>query len=215
MSTRAHDIENTPFWSGTYRFSTTICHENPRLCKRYTREVLVQQLHLKKGETTFQFLCKYYEFDDPHVSVLVRKMAYLFDILLLTIDKEGHILTVENESKLQEKWELLRAALQKEHAGSAWDNYLYSINQILYDSEKLIAFLESNHMYGIFFKGLWLYNHAENEAEYVVERSKFSLSISHQSNHPAKNVTYLFQNNILTEGLILNNHLQYEVLCLG
>ena len=76
------------------------------------------------------------------------------------------------KKKLQDKWERLKSELQKDHTGYVFDNYLHSVDLTVYNKEKLIAFLESDKMYGLFFKGFWLYDNIDQIPQYTVHRSK-------------------------------------------
>ena len=102
MNTNINDknLVKSKLLSATYRFSTTIQDENPSLNRQYIREVSVRQLNFRNEKIKFQLLCKKYRFADPHITPLIRKIAYVFDVLMVTIAPDGQIITVENEKKI-------------------------------------------------------------------------------------------------------------------
>lgn len=201
--------------SATYRFSTTVQDENLSLNKQYIREVSVKQLNFRNEETKFQLLCKKFSFMDPHITPLIRKTAYVFDVLMVTVSSNGRIKAIENEKEIQGKWERLKIELQKDHAGYVFENYLHSVDLTVHNKAKLIAFLESDKMYGIFFKSLWLYDSIDQINQYTVSRPKNILGITKKTNDKLQSEQYIYQQDYLHEGIKIDNHIQYEILCLG
>lgn len=201
--------------SATYRFSTTVQDENLNVSKLYIREVLVSQLNFRDEATRFQLLCKKYKFDDPQITPLICKTAYIFDVLMIKVAPNGSIIAVENAKELQNKWERLKAELQKDHAGYAFENYLHSVDLTIYDTEKLITFLESDKMYGLFFKGLWLNDDEERMVQYKIQKAENTMELTKKASDKLQSEQYSYRDNILTECSKINNHIQYDILCLG
>ena len=202
--------------SALYRFSTTVHDENPKLQKIYIREVSVSQLNVKNGATKFQLLCKKYKFEDPHITPLIRKMTYVFDVLMVAVNPDGRITAIENEKEMKKKWERLKEELQKDHGGYVFENYIHSVDLTIYEKEKLIAFLESDKMYGLFFKSLWMLDNIdEMSSHYKVMKTQSTTKLAKRISSDLQNEQYIFQDNNLKECLKKNNHIQYEILCLG
>lgn len=209
-------LTNKKLIAALYRFSTTIQDENKSFHKCYTREVLVSQLQFRKKTTKFQFLCKKYTFQDSQSTAFIRKIAYVFDVLQLVINREGRIVNVENVKQLQRKWERLKAVLKKNHGGPDFENYLQHIDFTIYDNEKLFDFLESDKMYGVFFKGLWMCDKIDDlSSQYIVQKNKEVLKLTERTNQNTQGQQYIFHNHVLHECIKINNHLQFEILCLG
>lgn len=209
-------LTNEKLINALYRFSTTVQDENGKLQKCYTREVLVSQLQFRKETTKFQLLCKNYTFKDPHITAFIRKTAYVFDVLLLTIDYDGRIVNIENTKQLHIRWERLKAVLKKKHGGSDFENYLQHIDLTIYDNEKLFDFLESDKMYGVFFKGLWMCDKIDDlSLQYIVQKNKEVLKLTERTNQNTQGQQYIFHNHVLHECIKINDHLQFEILCLG
>jgi len=207
-------VHSKPLLSAVYQFSSTLQHQNPRLNKKYTRKVWVQQLTFKKETTLYQFLCKKFVFDDPHITALIRKCAYIFDVLLITVARDGHIKAVENEKELARKWERLKENLQKDHFGCEFENYMHSFDSVIYHKEKLHAFLEADKMFGLFLRGLSLLeNYDPNVYDVITLNDNLKLTKKTEQNRLIE--LYSFQGDLLQEGLKVQGQLQHEVLCCG
>lgn len=207
------DNENMQY--GVYRFSTTFQDEDLKDQKLYVRNVLVHQLDTKKGITRFQLLCEKYEFDDPYCMAFIRKTAYLFDELIVSINLDMRIIDIENARSLQKRWEQLKAEIRQNHAGSEFENYVQSIDSTIYDKEKLISFLESYKMYGLFFKGLWIRNNLHQMPSDMIWRDESIIKVTKGEEDESIYEQYIFQDDLVLECLKKENDLQYEMLCLG
>lgn len=211
--TKTENPQKEQLISALYRFSVTI--NNDKLQKCYSREVSIRQLTFKRKTTKFQLLTKKYSFDDPQITALIRKTAYLFDILFLTLDPDHKIISIENEVEVQKRWEKLKKELKPNHTGAAFKNYLQTMDNTLYNTKKLIAFLERDKIFGLFYKGLRLIENHKAHTYYTAVNTKNSLKLLKNTNTESRKELYTYWNGQLIEAYKKYNHIQYEILCLG
>lgn len=186
-----------------------------QLQKRYTRTVQISQLNNQAHAKRYQLLCKKFKFEDPHSTAMIRRTAYVFDILQVRVNINGEIETVENVKQLQNKWESAKAALRKDHIGDDFENYLHTIDLTMYDKDKLLAFLNSDKMYGPFFQGLWLYDNREQIEFAWMKASDTRLRFRHRTEDRVIDEQYIFEKTVLMDYFKISEDLQHEILCLG
>lgn len=143
----------------TYRIETILKEEvNPNyfITKSYTRTAEVYCLGKKNEENLFQILVTGFDFseDDNAMGKLIKQISYLFDELVLAIDKNGNIVEIDNINFLRLRWIKMVAKLSKNHKGEIVENYFIQISNLLQDKEKLIDFLGDYNMFGLLFNGL-------------------------------------------------------------
>ncbi|HCA07807.1 MAG TPA: hypothetical protein DEO71_11530 [Chryseobacterium sp.] len=151
-----HPLKN---FSKTYRLETIVI-SNPdtsyRTEKSYVRVAEVYYLGNEKDGFKYHVLVVDFNFsnDDNAMGKLLKQISYLFDELELTVDKNGHIVEINNLDFLRLRWTKIAAKLSESHEGEAINNYFSQISSVLEDESRLISFLEGYNMFGLLFNGL-------------------------------------------------------------
>lgn len=144
----------------TYRFETIVIEEvNPKyyIEKKYVRNVEIYILETNNNVTTFQLLVIEFQFsdDDNALGKLIKQISYLFDELIIDVDDNGKIIKLRNIHFLQLRWLKIKSKLSLSHKGDVVEDYFKQIDELLYNEDKLIFFLEDYNMFGLLFHGLW------------------------------------------------------------
>ncbi|WP_223605718.1 hypothetical protein [Chryseobacterium sp. OSA05B] len=138
----------------------TVVISNPdtsyRTEKSYVRVAEVYYLGNEKEYFRYHVLVVDFNFsnDDNAMGKFLKQISYLFDELELTVDKDGHIIEINNLNFLRLRWTKIAAKLSETHKGDSIDNYFRKIGSILEDESMLIGFLEGYNMFGLLFNGL-------------------------------------------------------------
>ncbi|MCD1115995.1 hypothetical protein [Chryseobacterium turcicum] len=222
----------------TYRLETIVI-SNPETSysreKSYVRTAEVYDLGKENNYFKYQILIVDFNFsdDDNAMGKLIKQISYLFDELILTIDEEGNIISVENLLFLQLRWTKIQTDLLKLHQGNVVENYFNQINMVLENEPSLIEFLQEYNMFGLLFNGLW--NSFEErrirktKKEYVEimtpeKKGGKIIQIISAENLEQSDVTYfrginIFSKNNLVESFIEikkhQYHLKHSLLWIG
>ena len=133
--------------------------------KSYIRNIEVYYLAKKEANDQFQILVTEFKFsnDDNAMGKLIKQLSYLFDELILTIDVDGNIVSIDNLGFLRLRWIKIRTKLSSLHQGNAVENYFNQMSTILENEESLIEFLQEYKMFGLLFNGLWTISEGKRE----------------------------------------------------
>ncbi|MFZ4863349.1 hypothetical protein ACL9RF_14320 [Sphingobacterium sp. Mn56C] len=200
---------------GLFRFVTMLPGPGEKRFKRHIREVSVHQLQFKNNGLQYLLLCKKFFFDDSEISAIIRNTAYVFDCLHLDMDVMHRIIAIKNIAEIQRKWERQREIFRKNHAGDAFEQYVGMLDERVYVEEKLIAFLESDTMYGLFFQSLRLCDNIEERSMYKVQHAAHKIMLCSGTAGTAAYEQFVFEKGWPMESLKIVDTLQNEVLCLG
>lgn len=222
-----------------YIFSTvTTNYSNLKRLKEnsFVRSVEVIYLGQLKVNSIFQLLCTAVDFsgDNLEDAPLLRKISYVFDEVVVSVDVAGNIVQVNNHNEILKRWLVTKAALQKDTEGIAVSNYFDTMDRLMRDTEELIRFLSENKMYGLYFNGYWGKHHnhtpqlkklddARTEQievfEFERKESGVELQTTLLNNDELYNGRYLYQDHQLMEAALelneLDHRIKYNVLCLG
>jgi glutamate-1-semialdehyde aminotransferase len=87
---------------------------------------------------------------------LLKKLGYIFDYLVLGINNKGIIKKVYNQDKIMLRFHEIKKEIEIDHYGSELEQLFASISKTIQNEEKLIAFLHSYKMFGLYFTGLYV-----------------------------------------------------------
>ena len=168
-----------------YRYETIVneqVNKNYFTQKSFVRNIEVYHLAKKEANDQFQILVTEFEFsnDDNAMGKLIKQLSYLFDEVLLTIDVDGNIVSVDNLGFLRLRWVKIRTKLSSLHKGNAVENYFNQISTLLENEESLIESLKEYNMFGLLFNGLW--NVSEGIRERKTKKGYTELMTSTKSN---------------------------------
>ena len=145
----------------TYRFETIVddfTNVKRPIQKSYIRNVLIMPIGKQDNLQVYQiFTAKIIIKSNVAVAdeYLIKQLGYAFDEIEAGVDYTGKIIRIYNLKELQFRWNLTREKLEQEYIGVAVEVYFRSIDAILNDEQKLIEFLSSYKMFGLYFHGLF------------------------------------------------------------
>ena len=87
---------------------------------------------------------------------LLTKLGYIFDYLELGINDKGLIKKVFNKKEILLRFQDIKKQIEKDYYGLELEQLLHSISKTIENEEKLIAFLHSYKMFGLYFTGLYI-----------------------------------------------------------
>ncbi|MFT4093787.1 MAG: hypothetical protein QM640_09100, partial [Niabella sp.] len=127
-----------------YRFRSSVIardiNEREFIKEVYNRKVKLFFLGIDSGLYMYHLFTVLFDFDPEHTPQYIRKIAYIFDEVVLLSDGAGTIRKVVNAEKLKKKWLITRDALQKNHTGTAITLYFNAVDELLSDHKKLCSF---------------------------------------------------------------------------
>ena len=145
----------------TYRFETIVddfTNIKRPIQKSYIRNVLIMPIGKQDNLQVYQiFTAKIIIKSNVAVAdeYLIKQLGYAFDEIEAGVDYSGKIIRIYNLKELQFRWNLTREKLEQEYIGVAVEVYFRTIDAILNDEQKLIEFLSSYKMFGLYFHGLF------------------------------------------------------------
>lgn len=145
----------------SYRFETIIddfSNETRTIQKSYIRDVQIMPIGKEGYLDVYQiFTAKLSIKSNIAIAdeYLIKQMAYAFDLIEAGVDYTGKIVHIFNKGELSSRWEKTSQELEKEYEGSYIQTYFREISMILKDETKLIEFLSTYKMFGLYFHGLF------------------------------------------------------------
>lgn len=144
-----------------YRFETIVddfSNQRRTIQKSFVRDVMIMPIGKQDNLDVYQiFTAKIFIKSDVAISdeYLIKQLGYAFDEIEAGVDYSGKIIRIYNLNALQFRWDLKRQELEQEYIGVAIQSYFNAIGGILNDEIKLIEFLSSYKMFGLYFHGLF------------------------------------------------------------
>ncbi|OMQ13503.1 hypothetical protein [[Flexibacter] sp. ATCC 35103] len=89
----------------------------------------------------------------PNKALLI-KIGYVFDNIEVGVTDKGFIKKIFNLHDLKLRMQEIKSHLEKDHYGEVFLHFLNGIDALLQDEKKVIAFLQSFKMFGLYFNGL-------------------------------------------------------------
>ena len=145
-----------------YQLSTQLRNKKGQIQKTFTRDIKILDVQVLDNRTKYHLFVLKFGFEDPKFQQFLKKIAYVFDEIEVWIDQEGHIVEVVNPEKIQQRWIKAKSKVLEENGGKVLLDYLQTVEETVYSNEELIAFLEIDKMFGVFFRGMTLGNQLDN-----------------------------------------------------
>lgn len=86
--------------------------------------------------------------------MVLKQMGYVFDCIEIGVNNKGFIKTVFNIDHLKMRMQEIKNHLEKDHAGESFVNLFSGMATTLQEEKKIIQFLQSYKMFGLYFNGL-------------------------------------------------------------
>lgn len=139
--------------SGRYDFVVTSCEKK---LITHCRTVKITPMAITDDTVlAFHFCCEKYGTQNTKIPFFLRKMAFLFSNLVIISTKNGKIIDFYSLREIQKKWNELKKNVLLHEKGEEINCYIEKIERIVTDKTKIIAFLGSDLMYGLFFNEKW------------------------------------------------------------
>lgn len=139
-----------------YHFSTETTNLKKEK-KKIERKVEIIYLGKKDGFRLYQILTTKIILTSNKAypnKALLRKIGYIFDYIEIGVNDKGFIKKVFNIDDLKSRTKEIRSHLEKDHEGEAFSQLFDGIIGLLQDEKKIIQFLQSYKMFGLYFNGL-------------------------------------------------------------
>lgn len=223
----------------TYRFESIVSEEimpNYISEMKYTRIAEIFFLKKQKELYQYQILCTKFDFSDQDTAIgfFLKKISYLFDELDVYADEENNIVKINNISNLRLRWQDLKTNLWETNKGDVVENYFRSISTVLGNEQKLISFLQSYNMFGLYFNGqLGQYPDdgkrikmiTEEKTKYLhkedlsSEETEITMKVSENQDRNYLEGTSIYEKGILKENFVIsrenNCEIKYSLLWVG
>ncbi|ATA90309.1 hypothetical protein [Capnocytophaga stomatis] len=193
--------------SARYKFSTTSYEKEQEI--KYSRIIKITRIPYSREDIfAFGLLCEKIEYKVPQISFFLKKVALVFSNIIIFVDKRGAIINVYSHEQIQKKWQKIKASVLNDHKGEEIDSFVQVVDSVVNDKKALIAFLESDAMYGLFFNKKWeQLSHTCNASPSKVFNEIIVDDLPHYK--------FLYKGTFLKEVKKRNSNQLYEVLCQG
>jgi hypothetical protein len=86
---------------------------------------------------------------------LLKEDLFAFGIIVIGVNEKGEIAKIYNLKEMQDRWEKRKRELRKDYSGYEFEVFLHDNSNVLRNEEKVISFLNSKKMFGLYFHGLF------------------------------------------------------------
>ena len=86
---------------------------------------------------------------------LLKEDVFAFGIVVLGANEKGEIVKVYNLNEMKNRWNKRKQELREHNSGYEFDFFVDSIENILSNEEKMLFFLNSKNMLGLYFNGFF------------------------------------------------------------
>lgn len=139
----------------SYEYISKIEYGEKNLQRIFSRKIKIFHKGIVAGKHRFQLLTLNFseKGDQSESTSLLRKISYLFDCVVVSVDNNMRIEKVINLNKLNDRWLYIKKEISKTYKGFAVENYFNTIDNLLKSPEELIEFFHEYKMFGLFFNG--------------------------------------------------------------
>lgn len=138
--------------------TTNLAKVNRDWQKKVERKTEIIYLGRKEGFRLFQLLTTKIIMTSskafPNKSLLI-KLGYVFDYLEVGVNDKGCIQRVFNIDDLKLRLQETKNHLEIDHEGEGFVQLINEIFELLLDEKKIVRFLQSYKMFGLYFNGLY------------------------------------------------------------
>ena len=151
-------------------------------------------------------------YDKERIDIWLRKIIYLFDNLILSVNRNGMITDILNIADVQNRFLSMKIELLKNHNAPEFLEYIEQIEILFKNKENVIKYLSQDKMYGLLFNGLW---QVKESTEYYSVTKEVSnvITIYYKKDNAIEE--FIFRDNMIIEATKINLNQQYELLWVG
>lgn len=216
--------------SRLYTYSSEVFNIKNKQLTVFNRKIRIIYLGKISGKHRFQLITLEFETGNTEQvnSKIIKKLSYLFDDIIVTVDETMAIDQVINVPELLARWLLLKEKISETYKGAEIENYFITIEQILNDRKELIQFFQEYKIFGLFFNGFLqdfpinknvffekldknlIANFVNNDADCI------EIKLISKTNNEE---IYYYENSILLDGLVKlvdnDRRYKYKLISLG
>lgn len=199
----------------TYNFTSYVKNDSKIQDNSYSREVEVYKTTVTEKIIKYDFFCLKFEIKGPNNISYIKKVAYAFDEISILVNDNGKIIDVTKPADMDERWEETKKKILLDYKGDVITNYLKQIDETIEVKEKLMAFLQSDNMYGLFLKALSEIDNPIKSSRIKIERKEGIKIITPKTESKEETEQYTFKDNILNYVIKTVPNIKYEIKFLG
>lgn len=132
-----------------------------KISKEITREVLIDYIGFIDGLHKYQICCSDCSIKSvrwPTITDdLYIELDIIFSLLVVSADVQGNLVQLHNFPYLQEEWAEMKEQLLIEYDERGEERWalIQDMDALMQDYNKVLSYLKSPSMYGLFFNGYW------------------------------------------------------------
>lgn len=195
----------------SYNFTSYVKNDPKTQDNTYSREVAVYRTAVTEKIIKYDFFCMKFEFKGPNNISYIRRVAYVFDEISILVDDNGKIIDVAKPDDMDERWEKTKKKILLDYKGEVIKKFLKEIDQTIEDKEKLITFLQSDNMYGLFLKALSEIDDPAKSSKIKIKTKERIKIIIPKTKYKEETEQYTFKDNILNYVVKKVPNIKYEI----
>jgi hypothetical protein len=193
----------------TYRFSSYVKGKIKSEDNKYDRIVNIYKSIDSVQNIKYSFYCMKFDFQGPNNLPYIRKVSYMFDEITVLVNSNGQITDVIKPADMDKRWLETKAKILQNYSGSAIINYLKQVEETIADKEKLIAFLQTDNMYGLFLKG-FSEMEKRNPSSKIKKKGDLTIILPKTLSKDEK-YEFTFKNSMLIKAKKISKKITYEI----
>ncbi len=194
-----------------YIFTSLVKNDAEHKDNTYTREVEIFKTTVDEKIIKYDFFCTNFEFKGPNNISYIRRVAYIFDEISILVDDSRRIIDVTKPADMDQRWKKTKEKILLEYKGEIITNYLKQIDQTIEDKEKLMFFLQSDDMYGLFIKASSELDNPAKTSEIKINIEEGTKIITPKNKSNEETEQYTFKGNALNYAVKTVSNIKYEI----
>jgi hypothetical protein len=195
----------------SYTFTSNVKNESKMQDNTYLRKVEIYRTNVTEKIMKYDFLCMKFEIKGPNNVMYIKKVAYIFDEISFLVDDNGKIIDLTKPANTDERWEETKKKILLDYTGEAITNYLKQVDEVIEDKEKLIAFFQSDNMYGLFLKGMSEIENPSESSKIKIKEKEGVKIITPKTESKEETEQYTFKDNILNYAVKTVGNIKHEI----
>jgi hypothetical protein len=195
----------------SYTFTSNVKNERKMQDNTYLRKVEIYKTNVTEKIMKYDFLCMKFEIKGSNNVKYIKKVADVFDEISILVDANGKIIDVTKPTNMDERWLEAKEKILLDYKGKAITNYLKQVDETIEDKEKLMAFLQSDNMYGLFIKGLSELENLSESSKIKIKRKEGIKIITPKTESNEETEQYTFKDDVLNYAFKTLGNIKYEI----
>ncbi len=144
-----------------YRFTTRMIdssNKNRIIDYKVIREVEITYMGKRKELFVYHVLTTRVRIESDQTvknKKLLKENIFAFGIIVLGVNEKGEIVKVYNLEEMENRWNKRTQTLREHNSGYEFEYFVNDIYNVLRNEEKILFFLNSRNMFGLYFHGLF------------------------------------------------------------